>query len=185
VTLGVALTGCSDHGDPVPSATASVTPSAVVSTPPPSQGPPAVGSVPAAAFVSTDDLGPGWAPATALATPCAARYARTAIRSIGLTQERGTLTETVATGTQVEAAVNAWRSSLEACRYDVEDDPLGDAGLIARSPDGQDAIVVTGTEGVLVVVHAHGELANATDELDGWADLALGTSCVAAPDGCH
>jgi hypothetical protein len=141
--------------------------------------------VPDAAFVSAEDLGPGWAAGRALATPCPPRYARTAVRSVGLKQQRGTLSETLATGTDVEAAVTAWRASLEACRYDVEDDPLGDAGLIAVSPDGQDALVVTGTEGVLVVVHARGELASATDELDGWADLALGTSCVAAPDGCH
>ena len=185
VTLGVAPAGCSDPGGPVPRTTATATPRVVVSTSPPVLGPPGSGSVAAGAFVSPADLGTGWSTAAPLATPCAPSYAHTAVRSVGLAEQRGTLTETLATGVRVEAAVTAWQRSLQACRYDVQDDPLGDAGLVARSTDGQDAVVVTGTEGVLVVLHAHGELASATDELDGWADLALGTSCVAAPDGCH
>jgi hypothetical protein len=67
----------------------------------------------------------------------------------------------------------------------VSDYALGDAGLDARSADGAARVVVTGTEGVLVLLHARGGLARAADEMDGWADLALGTSCAAAPDGCH
>jgi hypothetical protein len=104
---------------------------------------------------------------------------------VGLKDARGTLTETVATGTDVEAAVAAWHRALTGCGWSVSDDPLGDAGLRATSADSSARVVVTGTEGVLVVLHAGGGLAGASDELDGWADMALGTSCVAAPDGCH
>jgi hypothetical protein len=67
----------------------------------------------------------------------------------------------------------------------VADAQLGDASVAAVAKDGIDAVTVTGTEGVLVVVHAHGALAQSPDDMAAWADLALGTSCVAAPDGCH
>jgi hypothetical protein len=184
VVLGAAVTGCSDGGDAAPSATATAAPSVVVTTTPPA-GPPAAGSIPDGAFIAAADLGDGWSTTKALVTPCAARYPRTALRSIGLQEQRGTLTETLATGVDLEQAATAWRTSLGACRWTVSDDSLGDAGLSATSPDKKDAVIVTGTEGVLVVLHAHGDLAGATDELDSWADLAVGNSCVAAPDGCH
>jgi hypothetical protein len=135
--------------------------------------------------VSPADLGPGWSRTGAAPLPCPATFRRTALSSVGLTTGQGTLTETLATGADVAAAVAAWRTSLSGCGYDVQDDPLGDAGIRATSKDGQDALVVTGSEGVLVVVHAQGGLAGSPDDLDSWADLAFGTSCVAAPDGCH
>jgi hypothetical protein len=177
LVLGLAAAGCSAgsvDGGTLP----------LVTTPPP-HGPTPEGNVPAGAFVAAADLGTSWHPAVALATPCAADYARSALRSTGLAEPRGTLTETLATGVDVPTAVASWKRSLQACGYAVHDDPLGDAGVTARSTDGADAVTATGTEGVLVVLHVHGALARATEELDGWADLALGTSCVAAPDGCH
>jgi hypothetical protein len=91
----------------------------------------------------------------------------------------------VSSGTVVDKAVATWRRALVGCGWSVTDYALGDAGLSATRPDGSARVVVTGTEGVLVVLHAKGGLVGATDEMDGWADMALGTSCVAAPDGCH
>jgi hypothetical protein len=185
LVLGVTLAGCStgDADDPGALPTAPAT--AAMTTAPPTQGPTSGAAVPTGAFIAPVDLGPGWTTAPAATTPCAPAFARTAFRRTGFAEERGTLTETLATGVDVSAAVAAWRQSLEQCGYDVRDDALGDASITARTRDGSDAVVVTGTEGVLIVLHAHGPLAQAHDEMDGWADLALGTSCVAAPDGCH
>jgi len=148
-------------------------------------GPTAGPGVPTGAFLSPTDLGDGWRNVVAPALPCAPTFRRTAIRSVGLAESRGTLSETIATGVDIPAAVAAWRESLQACRYDVRADALGDAGIGATSQDGTDRLLVTGTEGVLIVLHAHGGLAAAGEEMESWADFALGTSCVAAPDGCH
>lgn len=182
VVLGAVLAGCSSGGTEAPSPTP--TPASVTTTPT-VQGPPTGKGVPAGAFVTPADLGPGWSTAPAVAPPCAPAFRRTALASRGLAEVRGSLTETLATGVDVVAAVTAWRRSLQACGYAVRDDALGDAGIVARSADGAGTLLVTGTEEVLVVLHARGRLAAAQDELDSWADLALGTSCVAAPDGCH
>jgi hypothetical protein len=111
------------------------------------------------------------------------RFTHARQQSNALRDARGTLTETIATGVDVPAAVSAWKRALPGCGWSVADEALGDAGLRARS--GSEAMVLTGTEGVLVVLHAQGGLAEAPEELDSWADMALGTSCVAAPDGCH
>jgi hypothetical protein len=98
--------------------------------------------------------------------------------------DRGTLTETVSRTGDVASTVAAWKRAFDRCGWSVSDYRLGDAGLIARR-SGTATVVVTGAEGVLVLLHAGGGLASASDEIDSWADLALGTSCEAAPDGCH
>lgn len=183
LVLTAALTGCSGSGDhaAAPSGTAAGSPRPTTTA----QGPPTASAVPSGAFLAPADLGPGWASAPAVSPPCPAMFASTASRSTGLAEHRGTLTQTVATGVDVTAAVASWRAALGRCGFAVRDDSLGDAAVSAVSSDGADAVLVTGTEGVLVVLHAHGDLARSTDELESWADLALGTSCVAAPDGCH
>ncbi|HTL24047.1 MAG TPA: hypothetical protein VL281_08425 [Mycobacteriales bacterium] len=182
LVLGVVLTGCSS-GEPEDAASPS--PTALPTSAPAAVGPTAGGSVPAGAFVSPGDLGTSWHAAPALPTPCAPAYGRTRYGSRGLAEPRGTLTETLATGVDVPAAVAAWRTALRGCGFALGDERLGDASVAAVAKDGSDAVTVTGTEGVLVVLHAHGALARARDDLSAWADLALGTSCVAAPDGCH
>lgn len=184
LTLGLSLTACSSSGGPEPSATPSAT-AAVPTSSPATSGPPRGQAVPIGAFVAATDLGPGWTATAATPLPCPPKFMHSAIASRGLSEARGTLTETVATGVDVATAVTAWTSSLRACGYGTQPEALGDAGVRARSADGEDTVLVTGTEGVLLVLHAHGALARAADEMDSWADLALGTSCVAAADGCH
>lgn len=178
LVLGVALAGCSS-GAAEHAASPHPTP------PPAAQGPVAGGAVPLGAFVKAADLGPSWHTAPVLTAPCAPAYARTSIGSNGLAEPSGSLTETLATGVDVAAAVASWRAALQRCGYQVRDDALGDASVAALSKDGADAVTVTGTDGVLVVLHARGALARSRDDMSGWADLALGTSCVAAAVGCH
>ena len=180
LVLGSVVTGCSSDGE---TAAPSPTDKAARTSAPAAAGPTAGPTIPVGAFVAPVDLGPAWTVHAPVATPCAPANSRSAIRSTGLAEARGLLTETLATGVDVAAAVTAWQRSLRACGFTVRDQPLGDAGLTAYKQGV--AFAVTGTEGVLVVLHATGALADAQDELDGWADLALGTSCVAAPDGCH
>lgn len=182
LVLGVALTGCSSGGA---EDAASPSPTLPPTSAPAAVGPTAGGTVPAGAFVAAGDLGTSWHTAPPLPTPCAPPYASTALGRTGLADPRGTLTETLATGVDVAAAVGAWRTALQGCGYALGDERLGDASVTGVAKDGRDAVTVTGTEGVLVVLHAHGALAQERDDLSAWADLALGTSCVAAPDGCH
>jgi hypothetical protein len=137
------------------------------------------------ALLAPADLGPGWSKTAPESVGCPTGMPRTPSRSTGLRDARGTLTETVSTGAGVTSSVAGWRRALAGCGWSVSDYRLGDAGLSATSADRSARVVVTGTEGVLVVLHARGGLAGAADELDSWADMALGTSCVAAPDGCH
>jgi hypothetical protein len=186
-TAALLLTGCSERDaartaveDDLPTPSAKPTLTAAIT-----QGPEPGSTVPARAFVAPADLGTGWRAAPPAPLPCPPTFDRGAIRSVGLGEARGTLTETIATEVDITGTVKAWRASLTACGYGVQDDALGDAGVRGTSADGTDAVLVTGTEGVLVVMHAQGGLAEAAEELDAWADLALGTSCVAAPDGCH
>jgi hypothetical protein len=139
--------------------------------------------VAAGAFLRPQDLGPGWTSGPAAPPACAPAFAHAATARVGLRTPGGTLTEVIATGTDVAAVVPLWRSALTRCGYAVQAEQLGDAGV--RATKAGEAVVVTGTEGVLVVLHAQGTAAGSSDDLDSWADLALGTSCVAAPDGCH
>lgn len=175
----LAVSGCQDTGvssSPGPAPTAS---------PPSSSAPsPEPASVPAGALIAARDLGTGWS-STPPVLPTCRRPPASAQRSVGLASARGRLTETLVVRVPVEASVAAWRTQLRSCGYSVSDLALGDAGLVAHAADGNTAVVVTGTEGVLVVLHAQGALARNQGELESWADLALGTSCVAAPDGCH
>ena len=181
------LTACSSGGedDPVvgpdvPEPSASASPSQ-----PPPAGPVVPGSLPANSVIAPTDLGPEWSPTEAEPPPCAPDLTPEGTRTVGMKQTQGRLTEALYSGLEVEPAVRAWSDSLTRCGYSVSELRLGDAGLTARSKDQTHAVVVTGTEGVVVVLHLTGTVAKATDELEGWADLALGTSCEAAPDGCH
>lgn len=183
----VLLAGCgsSEEDDPVVGPDVPEPSSALSSSQPPPAGPVVPGSLPENSVIAPADLGAEWSTAEPDPPPCAPALAPEGTRSAGLRQAGGRLTEALFSGLEVEPAVRAWRASLERCGYAVSELLLGDAGITARSGDGTHTVVVTGTEGVVVVLHLTGEIAKATDELEGWADLALGTSCEAAPDGCH
>ena len=98
----------------------------------------------------------------------------------------GTVVETVATypdADESDAAVLALRDAVEACGWDNLRDPrLGSAAVAAD--DGPRAMTAVSVEGVLVVLVGTGKVT------DGWTwdalvDLAAGSACPAAPDGCH
>jgi hypothetical protein len=185
--LALAVTGCAaaEQQGFTPELPPTVAPVAEPSASAAPEAPVVGRPVPASAVLAPTDLGAGWTSAAPTRVACSSGLPARPSRTAGVGDGRGTLTETVTSGADVAAAVAQWRSALARCGWSVSDYALGDAGLDARSTDGAARVVVTGAEGVVVLLHARGGLVRATDELDGWADLALGTSCAAAPDGCH
>jgi hypothetical protein len=98
----------------------------------------------------------------------------------------GSVVETVASYAGADgsdAAVLDLRETLERCGWsDVHDPRLGSAAVAAR--DGARTTTAVSVEGVLVVLVGSGKVT------DGWrwgtlVDIAAGSSCPAAPDGCH
>ena len=113
-----------------------------------------------------------------------------AARSGGLSGSKGQLVETVAIhdGDGAVQAVNAMAKRLRGCGWTLEPEPpLGeDSALLTRSSAGGPLrLVVVAAEGMTVTVLGRGAV---TADQDDWAaiiDVAIGTSCLAAPDGCH
>ncbi len=138
--------------------------------------------VPAAALLRAADLGPGWADARTPEADCAPRTAGPSASRALRSDAGSTLVETVQVAPDGEQAVAEWRRALAACGLAVSPLALGEAG-IAADGDGE-RVLVTTAEQVVVVLRARGPLA-ADPALSDWADLALGSSCPAAPDGCH
>ena len=99
----------------------------------------------------------------------------------------GRVTETVATYEDAEAAdaaIAALGRSAEACGWGNGSDPrLGSASFAAEA--GSRSMVGVSAEGVMVVLVGEGDFTQDAVRWGSVADLALGTSCAAAPDGCH
>jgi hypothetical protein len=99
----------------------------------------------------------------------------------------GVVVETVATYEDAEvadAAVTALGRSAAACGWTTGPDPrLGSASVAAT--DGTRSMVGVSAEGVVVVLVGTGGFTGDAGRWGSLADLALGTSCAAAPDGCH
>lgn len=100
----------------------------------------------------------------------------------------GLLFETVATYPDVDeadAAVIGLADVAAKCGWSSEPDPrLGTASVAAR--DGERALVaVSAEEGVAVVLVGSGEAVRDAGRWGWLVDLAMGSSCPAAPDGCH
>jgi hypothetical protein len=108
-----------------------------------------------------------------------------------LESDGGRLVETVsaypAPGA-AERAVARTAARLEACGWDGDRDPrLGTASeqLTRTGPDGTEQVaLVLAADGVGIVLVAAGSAA-AQGSWESLADLALGSSCLAAADGCH
>ncbi len=113
-----------------------------------------------------------------------------AVRSSVLDSAGGRLVQTVATHHDAAAAQRAvprLASRLKACGWaSAEDLMLGEVGasLTRSGPSGRETAIVLALEGVSITQVGSGSAA----EENTWAalaDLALGSSCPAAPDGCH
>ncbi len=137
-------------------------------------------------------LGGSWSSSAAPADSCAAPRPTRAVasRSTSLTGVGGTLVETVATynGTAGATAVGNLAKRLRSCGWTQEaEPPLGahSAELSRKGGSGVERVVVVESEGVAVTVIGRGRVAESTDDWSAIVDVAIGTSCLAAPDGCH
>ncbi len=114
-----------------------------------------------------------------------------AMRSAGLTGSGGRLIETVAThrgAAAAAAAVDELSGRLQSCGWALGDEPpLGeDSALLTRQRAGAvDRLVVVAAEGVSVTMLGRGQVADSADDWNAIVDVAIGTSCLAASDGCH
>jgi hypothetical protein len=99
----------------------------------------------------------------------------------------GTVVETVASYPDSEAAngaVAALRRSAVRCGWhDVRDPRLGSASVSAD--EGNRSLTAVTAEGVVVLLVGTGAVRRDAARWAALVDLALGSSCPAAADGCH
>jgi len=156
-----------------------------------------VTAVPDSALLDPDTVGAvaggDWVAAAAPAGWCASPRTPGAAVSRGqlLTSAGGRLVQTVSAygePRQAVRAVAAAATKLRSCGFTVVRDPrLGEASeLLTRTGAGgaDETAVVLAAEGVGVVLLASGTPV-APDVWDSLVDLALGSSCAAAAEGCH
>ena len=148
-------------------------------------------SVPTGAMLRTADvamqLGGSWSPREAdplgCTAPRGALAARTVLHASGTREVR----ETVATHrdpASADRAVTALADELAGCGWTVGADPrLGSASVAAVR--GGRSLTAVAAEGVSVVLVGAGARVAAGWQWDALVDLAMGSSCPAAPDGCH
>ena len=137
-------------------------------------------------------LGGSWSRGAPPVDSCAAPRPRRAVgsRTGALTATGGTVVETVATHHEGEdeQAVADLAGRLRSCGWKQEAEPPlgGDSAELSRStPAGPERVVVVTAEGVSVTLVGRGSVAQNADDWAALVDVAVGTSCVAAPDGCH
>jgi hypothetical protein len=156
----------------------------------------ALTTVPAGAVLDAktvgEVLGGSWTSSAAPADSCAAPRPTRAVgtRSTALTGGGGTVVETVATyhGIAGTTAISNLARRLRGCGWTQEaEPPLGEhsAELSRKGGAGVERVVVVESEGVAVTVVGRGQVAAESDDWSAIVDVAIGTACLAAPDGCH
>jgi len=158
---------------------------------------PPVTEVPVGALLDVASVGAvaggGWTDDVAPAGWCAAprTVGGSVSRAALLTSDTGRLVETVSahpSDPAAERAVARTVARLEACGWRDDRDPrLGEASeqLTRTTADGTEQVaVILASDAVGVVLVASGSAA-AQGVWESLTDLALGSSCLAAADGCH
>lgn len=151
-------------------------------------------TVPLAAMLNAADVqmmlgGRGWERRSGEGDECVAPERAAALRTMAYGgTSAGTVTETVATyadADDADASVIALRERLEECGWiGVHDPRLGSAAVAADEGGGRSLTAVS-VEGALVVLVGTGDLPRDTGRWASLVDLAVGSSCPAAPGGCH
>jgi hypothetical protein len=158
-------------------------------------------SVPPSAVLDTETVsevaGGGWTAGAAPADSCTAPRPTKAVATrsaqlTGVNSAAGSrLVETVSTHRGVAAAVaavHALERRLTSCHATAASDPrIGDASVqvTLTAADGTVTIVTAAAvEGVTFVLSGSGPVTGA-DTWSALSDIALGSTCVAATDGCH
>lgn len=130
-----------------------------------------------------------WRRAAGGSLPCAATVDPVAERTAAFATAAGRLVQVVRThdgARAADATVAEVAHALRDCGWNELADPrLGTASSALESPDGARRLVVIAAEGVTVTLAGSGAAVAQPARWAGIADLSLGTSCAAAPDGCH
>lgn len=141
------------------------------------------------AKLASQVLGGDWQQAEARPLECVAGTGWVAQKSVLLDSADGRVLQTVATHdslAEADRAVAEMGRQLKSCGWDGAADPrLGTASVAATSADGSQTAVVVSAEAVTVTLVGSGR---ATADRWAWSslvDVALGSSCAAAPHGCH
>lgn len=148
--------------------------------------------IPAAAMLTAETvrmaMGGTWSRRTGGADECMRPEGALGARSMSYGGSPGTLVvETVSTYRGAKAADEAVADlggAAAECGWTVEGDPrLGSASVAAK--DQGRSMVAVSAEGVVVLLVGSGDVTRPAWRWSSLVDLALGTSCPAAPDGCH
>jgi hypothetical protein len=105
----------------------------------------------------------------------------------GFVDDEGALRQTVNTHADAagaDRAVGRLVAQLRACGWDIGPDPrLGSASATASW--GAHTLTAVSAEGVTLVLTGSGTAATGNGSWSSLVDLAMGSVCPAAPDGCH
>ena len=110
-----------------------------------------------------------------------------ASRTVRLSDDSGrVLVQTVLSSTHEEdgPAVDVLAASFQDCGWaPAQAPPLGERS--AQANNGGGTVLVLAAEGAVVVLTGTGGLAQDAGVWEAVADVALGSSCPASPEGCH
>jgi hypothetical protein len=131
-----------------------------------------------------------WTAAKVPAASCAAPVPAGAAgqRSVAYRATGGTFAETVVTyagPAKADAAVAAFGKALKKCGWTMTDAPALGSSSVQGTRGGETVLMLGAEEGVAVVVRGSGIATQDPSVWESLADLAMGSSCPAAPDGCH
>jgi hypothetical protein len=152
----------------------------------------ALDSVPAAALLTAGTvrmvLGGGWERRAGGGDECLLPQDAVATRSMTYGGPvEALLVETVATypdAHDADEAVAALGEAAGGCGWELGPDPrIGSASVSAS--DGARTMTAVSAEGVLVLLVGTGDVTRDRSRWGRLVDMALGTSCAAAADGCH
>ena len=154
---------------------------------------PALTHIPAEAMLDAQTvagvLGGDWQQSAGQPVDCAVASGSVADASLEFSTDGGNVVQTLATHRSLAAADRAAVAAgenLADCGWEKLANPrLGTASVAARSADGGQTAIVLSAEGVTVTLVGSGSAASSRPRWAALADVALGTSCPAAPHGCH
>ena len=147
--------------------------------------------VPGRAMVGADlvagMLGGTWSAEPAVAARCTAPPRAAGRRTVSYRSAAGEVAQTVSTHQTVavaDAAVASLADRLAGCGWRVGPDPrIGTASLSAS--DGVHRVTVVSADGVSVALVGSGRAVRDEIAWSSLVDVAMGTSCATAADGCH
>ncbi len=153
---------------------------------------PARRTVPVSAMLTAETvrmaLGGGWDSHAGGGDECLRPAAALGVRSTSYGgTDAGIVVETVATyrdAAAADAAVAELGRAATGCGWTGKGDPRLGSASVTASQQGR-AMTAVSSEGVVVLLVGNGDVTKDAARWGSLVDLALGTSCPAAPDGCH